>query len=65
MNYYMTTKVEKCQRKKVKTVMEEYKKGSLKRRNGKSVKSPKEAIAIALNVAKRKCNCKTKNCKHK
>ena len=60
----MTTKVEKCQRKKVKVVMEEYKEGSLKRRNGKSVKSQKEAIAIALNVAKKKCKCKTNTCKH-
>jgi hypothetical protein len=60
----MTTKIEKCQRKKVKTVMEEYKEGSLKRRNGKAVKSQKEAVAIALNVAKKKCKCKTKTCKH-
>ncbi len=60
----MTTKVEKCQRKKVKVVMEEYKKGSLKRRNGKQVKSQKEAVAIALNVARKKCKCKTKTCKH-
>ncbi len=65
----MTTKVEKCQRKKVKTVMIfaqriEYKKGSLKRRDGKTIKAQKEAIAIALNVARKKCKCKTKNCKH-
>ncbi len=60
----MTTKVEKCQRKKVKVVMEEYKEGSLKRRNGKPVKSQKEAVAIALNVARKKCKCKTKTCKH-
>jgi len=51
----MTTKVEKCERKKVKKVMEEYKEGSLKLRNGKKVKSQKQAIAIALNVSRKKC----------
>jgi hypothetical protein len=35
--------------------MEEYKKGSLKLKNGKQVKSQKQAIAIALNVSKKKC----------
>ncbi len=60
----MTTKVEKCHRTKVKKVMEEYKKGSLKRRDGKTIKSQKEAVAIALNVARKKCKCKTRNCKH-
>jgi hypothetical protein len=51
----MTTKVEKCERKKVKKVMEEYKEGSLKLKSGKKVKSQKQAIAIALNVSKKKC----------
>ena len=52
----MTTKVEKCQRTKVHTVMREFKEGSLKRRNKKTVKNPKEAIAIALSVARKKCS---------
>ena len=60
----MTTKVEKCQRKKVKKIMEEYKEGSLKLKNGKSVKKRVQAVAIALNVARKKCKCKTKTCKH-
>lgn len=54
----MTTKEVKCQRKKVEVVMHEYKEGSLKRRSGKKVKARKEAIAIALNVARRKCSKK-------
>lgn len=54
----MTTKEVKCQRKKVEVVMHEYKEGSLKRRNGKPVKARKEAIAIALNVARKKCSKK-------
>lgn len=54
----MTTKVEKCQRKKIHTVMKEYKKGSLKRRNKKTVKNPREAVAIALSVARKKCSKK-------
>jgi hypothetical protein len=54
----MTTKTEKCQRKKIEVVMHEYKKGSLQRRNSKPVKSRKEAIAIALNIARRKCSKK-------
>ena len=52
----MTTNIEKCKRKKVKVIMEEYKKGSLKRRNGKKVKSQKEAVAIALSISKKKCS---------
>jgi hypothetical protein len=55
----MTTKVEKCKRKKVELVMREYKEGSLKRRNGLKVKNPKEAIAIALNVSRKKCSRKS------
>jgi hypothetical protein len=54
----MTTKEVKCQRKKVEVVMHEYKEGSLKRRSGKTVKARKEAVAIALNVARRKCSKK-------
>ncbi len=54
----MTTKEVKCERKKVKVVMHEYKEGSLKRRNSKPVKSRKEAVAIALNIARRKCSRK-------
>ena len=54
----MTTKTEKCQQKKIKVIMHEYKEGSLKRRNSKKVKSRKEAVAIALNIARRKCSKK-------
>jgi hypothetical protein len=54
----MSTKKDKCIKKKVEVVMHEFKKGSLKRRDGKIVKSRKEAVAIALNVAKKKCNKK-------
>ena len=55
----MTTKIEKCQRKKIGLVMKEYKEGSLKRRNNLKVKNSKEAIAIALNVARKKCSKKS------
>ncbi len=51
----MSNKKDKCIKKKVEVVMHEYKKSSLKRRDGKNVKSRKEAVAIALNVAKKKC----------
>ena len=54
----MTTKVEKCERKKVGLIMREFKEGSLKRRNKKTVKNQKEAVAIALSVAKKKCSKK-------
>jgi hypothetical protein len=51
-------KVVKCIRKKIEDVMHEYKKHSLKRRDGKNVKSRKEAIAIALNMSRDNCNNK-------
>ena len=54
----MSTK-DKCVQKKIGDIMHEYKKHSLKRRNNKPVKSRKEAIAIALNVSKRKCSKNT------
>jgi hypothetical protein len=52
-------KVVKCIRKKIEDVMHEYKKHSLKRRDGKNVKSRKEAIAIALNISRDNCNKKS------
>ncbi len=43
-----------CQEKKVKQVMTEFKDKKLKS-NKKTVKNPKQAIAIALSVARKKC----------
>jgi hypothetical protein len=54
----MSTKKDKCIKKKIEKVMHEFKEGSLKRRDGKTIKSRKEAVAIALNVAKKKCSKK-------
>jgi len=45
----------KCLQEKVKVVMKEFKNKKLKSGSGKKVKNPKQAIAIALNVAKKKC----------
>jgi hypothetical protein len=58
------SKVVKCIKKKIEDVMHEYKKHSLKRRDGKNVKSRKEAIAIALNMSRDNCN-KRKSSKRK
>jgi hypothetical protein len=45
----------KCIQEKVKVVMKEFKNKKLKSGSGKRVKNPKQAIAIALNVAKKSC----------
>ncbi len=50
--------VDKCKSKKISTVMREFKKGSLKTGSKKKVKNPKQAIAIALSVANKKCSRK-------
>lgn len=44
-----------CKDKKISKVMEEYKKGKLKTSYGEKVKEQKQAIAIALSEAQRKC----------
>lgn len=60
----MSTK-DKCVQNKIGDIMHEYKKHMLKRRNNKPVKSRKEAIAIALNVSRRKCSKKNSRRKSK
>ena len=44
-----------CKQTKVKKVMKEFKNKTLKTAADKKVKNPKQAIAIALSEAKRKC----------
>lgn len=52
---------DKCKMKKIETVMKEFKKGSLKSgKSNKKVKNPKQAIAIALSEANKKCSKKSK-----
>lgn len=48
-------KKQACEQKKIGTVMSEYKKGKLKSSSGKKVKKRPQAIAIAINVAKKAC----------
>lgn len=45
-----------CERNKVRTVMEEFKKKKLHSSSGDLVKNPKQAIAIALSVSRRYCS---------
>jgi hypothetical protein len=54
------TEYEKCKQSLIRKEMGRFKKGKLKQRNkdGPVVKSPKQAIAIAINYAER--NCKNK-----
>jgi hypothetical protein len=49
------SKVQDCKKNKISTVMKEFKTKTLKTRQGKTVTNPKQAIAIALSVAKRYC----------
>ncbi len=49
----MARKYSKAASKKVETVMEERKAGTLKSGSGKKVKSRKQAIAIALSEARK------------
>jgi len=51
----MRSKVQDCKKNKISTVMKEFKTKTLKTRQGKTVTNPKQAIAIALSVAKRYC----------
>lgn len=50
-----TTKTKSCQKRKVKKVMGEFKRGKLKTGEGKKVKTRPQALAIALSEARRKC----------
>jgi hypothetical protein len=53
----MARQYSKAAQRKVKKVMEERKRGTLKSgRSGKTVKSPKQAIAIGLSEARRAGN---------
>ena len=45
-----------CSRKKVKKVMGEYKRGTLRSSSGQKVKKRKQAVAIALSEARRACS---------
>lgn len=47
-------KKQTCEQKKIQTVMKEYKKGKLTS-NKKTVKNPKQSIAIALSESRKKC----------
>jgi hypothetical protein len=49
------SKKEVCRREKIGTVMKEFKEKKLKLRNKQTVTNPKQAIAIALSIAKRNC----------
>lgn len=51
----------KCRTKYLDEIMKEYKQGNLKLQNGKKVKNSKQAIAIALNIAQRRCKYSKKD----
>jgi len=51
----LSKKQKECQRKKIGTVMGEFKQKKLKSSSGKKVTNPKQAIAIALSVARKYC----------
>ena len=51
----MSTKYEKCQKKKMNEVMHEFKKGKLKTRSNNKVKSRKQAIAMGLSMSNNVC----------
>jgi hypothetical protein len=55
-----TQKKLSCEQKKISQVMGEFKRKSLKTPNKKVVKNRKQAIAIALNVARKSCEKKKK-----
>jgi hypothetical protein len=50
------TKFGKCQSEVMKFVMEEFKNGKLKQRNGETVSNRKQAVAIGLSKSGKKCN---------
>lgn len=54
----MSTKYEKCQKKKMNEVMHEFKKGKLKTRSNNKVKSRKQAIAMGLSISNNVCQLK-------
>ena len=51
----MSTKYEKCQKRKMNNIMHEFKEGKLKSRSNKTIKSRKQAVAIGLSIANSKC----------
>lgn len=51
----LSDKQRACVKNKVSTIMKEFKTNELHSSNGKLVKNPKQAIAIALSMAKTKC----------
>lgn len=54
----LSDKEKNCVQNKVDTVMKEFKTEQLHSSSGQLVKNPKQAIAIALSVAKKKCSIK-------
>lgn len=52
-----------CKQEYIRAVMREFKKKQLKLRNGDRVTSKRQAIAIALSMAQRKCKIGTKSLK--
>lgn len=53
LSSYFKKLTDDCKRNKTSTVMKEFKSKTLKTKEGKVVTNPKQAIAIALSVAKR------------
>lgn len=51
----MVESTKECQKRKVGIVMSEFKKKTLHSSSGKTVRNPKQAIAIALSVSQRYC----------
>jgi hypothetical protein len=51
-------KIKNCKQRKISQVIREFKSKSLKLRNKKVVTNPKQAIAIALSIASKKCENK-------
>lgn len=49
-------KIKQCKQQKISQVMSEFKNKTLKLRNNKPVTNPKQAIAIALSIASKKCS---------
>ena len=54
-NVSVSNKVKECKKEKIAIVMNEFKNKSLKKRNGEPVTNQRQAIAIALSVAKKEC----------
>lgn len=54
---------DKCKKKYIEKIIKEYEGGKLKTNSGKKVKDRKQAIAIALSIAQKKCKITDKSLK--